>query len=63
MEEMTSVATLEQIIGRPLLDVLGYGEYPYCRTERELVQGKTIECATCGEPYLREKWNHVSWNE
>lgn len=60
---MTSVATLEQINGRALLDIVGYGECPFCRTERDLVQGRTIECAICGEPYLREKWNHVSWNE
>lgn len=60
---MTSVTTLEQINGRTLLDIVGCGECPYCRTECELVQGKTIECANCGEPYLGEKWKHVSWNE
>jgi hypothetical protein len=60
---MTSVTTLEQINGQPLLDMVGYGECPNCRTERELVQGKTIECVICGEPYLREKWKHVTWNE
>lgn len=60
---MTSVTTLEQINGRTLLDIVGYGECPCCRTERELVQGNTIECAICREPYLREKWKHVCWNE
>ena len=60
---MTLAMALQQINGRLLLDVVGYGECPYCRTERELVQGRTIECAICGEPYLREKWKHVSWTE
>lgn len=36
---MTSVTTLEQINSRSLLDVVGYGECPNCRTERNIVQG------------------------
>lgn len=57
------MTALEQIDDRTLLDVVGCGEYPHCRTERNLVQDKTIECAICGEPYLKDKWKHVSWNE
>lgn len=57
------MTALEQINGRTLLDVVGYGECPHCRTERNLVQDITIECAICGEPYLKDKWKHVSWNE
>jgi hypothetical protein len=48
---MTSVTTLEQINGRPLLDVVGYGERPNCRTERNIVQGKMIECTICVERF------------
>ena len=62
-DNMKSMTTLEQINGRDLLDVVGYGECPSCRTERDLVQGETIECAICGEPYLIDKWRHVSWHE
>ena len=57
------MTALEQINDRTLLDVVGYGECPQCRTERNLVQDKTIECVICGEPYLKGKWEHVSWNE
>ena len=55
---MTSVTTLEQINGRPLLDLVGYGECPNCRTERELVQDRTIECAICENMYvgMGEQW-------
>lgn len=44
-------------------DIVGYGECPGCKTENDLVQSKTIECAICGEPYLRNKWKCVSWCE
>ena len=57
------MTALEQIDDRTLLDVVGYGECPHCRTERNLVQDKMSECAICGEPYLKDKWKHVSWNE
>ena len=57
--KITSVTNLEQINGRPLLDVcFGYGERPYRRTERELVRGRTIECAICENMYvgMGEQW-------
>ena len=43
------MTTLEQNNGRTLLDVVSYGACPHCKTERDLVQGKTIECAFCGK--------------
>jgi ssDNA-binding Zn-finger/Zn-ribbon topoisomerase 1 len=57
------MTTIKQISDRTLLDVIGCGECPQCKTERDLVQDTTIECATCGEPYLKDKWRHISWNE
>lgn len=57
------MTALEQINGRTLLDVVGYGECPHSRTERNLVQNKRVECTICEEPYLKGKWKHVSWNE
>jgi hypothetical protein len=54
---------LEQTDYQIVFDVVGYGECPHCKTERDLVQSKTIECSICGEPYLGNKWKHVSWRE
>jgi phage FluMu protein Com len=53
------MTTLEQNNGLTLLDVVGYGECPRCKTERDLAQGKTIECAFCG----KEKKDNLAVNE
>jgi hypothetical protein len=60
---LTILQTNLQINRRADYDIVGYGECPACKTESELVQNRTIECATCGEPYLRNKWISVSWSE
>jgi hypothetical protein len=46
-----------------VFDVVGYGECPHCKTERDLVQSRTIKCSICGEPYIGDRWKHVSWRE
>ena len=58
IEERTeSMTKLEQTSGRTLAS----GEYPHFKTERDLVQDKTIECPIYEEPYPKGKWKHVSW--
>jgi hypothetical protein len=54
---------LEQTNHQTVFDIVGYGVCPRCKTERDLVQSKTIECSICGEPYQRDRWKHVSWRE
>jgi hypothetical protein len=57
MEERTgSMSKLEQTSGRTLAS----GEYPHCKTERDLVQDKTIECPIYEEPYRKGKWKYAS---
>jgi hypothetical protein len=57
------VTILEQTNYQTISDTVGYGECPRCKAERDLVQSKTIECSICGEPYQRDKWEHVAWRE